>query len=577
MSAEEEKKEYTADDGAFDSTELDEYGVWVKSGPDDLDSDLSADSVENLDLEDVGSDVESGSLDAWAESEQGNPESESLEDDLMSLDDADFSLDESFGDNEPDELDSESDTAFDELNEDLSFSIDEDDIADDTRVDDQAGESELTAEEEALLSELEEDDNEEPAAIDEEPAAIDTESSFELDDFDDIEAVTRDLTDEPPEEAEKPQAAARDVSPQVLEKIEGELSGIRTEIAALKAELAELYGLRDTVKTSGPETETPDAPSTVESVSSPVEEFESDDLFVPDEDETDATTISDVLAETDDEFFLPQDDEEGGGFFDDDGDETIALTGDELDNILSTAEFTEEAGKPTEFEDETSFGLPDTDEQDITFDDLSEDDSFEEESFEESTVTIGSDIDEFDAAVDEISLEPDDDLIGPDESADNEEVDALASMDLEQELSDIDELTDEDEPAGGQDIPDIDGISNEDQLTTEDELADIEEFSEEDISDDDELVAPVSEEVPTEDFEVDEQSELQPDTDIEVTDESTRNVDEIPSGLREEIRSVLTYMDQLLESLPEDKIREFAESEHFEVYKRLFEELDLEP
>ena len=50
----------------------------------------------------------------------------------------------------------------------------------------------------------------------------------------------------------------------------------------------------------------------------------------------------------------------------------------------------------------------------------------------------------------------------------------------------------------------------------------------------------------------------------------------IPENLRDEIRSVLKYMDQLLESLPEDKIQEFAKSEHFEVYRRLFEELELE-
>ena len=34
-------------------------------------------------------------------------------------------------------------------------------------------------------------------------------------------------------------------------------------------------------------------------------------------------------------------------------------------------------------------------------------------------------------------------------------------------------------------------------------------------------------------------------------------------------------MDQLLESLPEDKIEEFAKSEHFKVYRKLFEELGI--
>ena len=34
-------------------------------------------------------------------------------------------------------------------------------------------------------------------------------------------------------------------------------------------------------------------------------------------------------------------------------------------------------------------------------------------------------------------------------------------------------------------------------------------------------------------------------------------------------------MDQLLDNLPEEKIAEFARSEHFELYKKLFVELGL--
>lgn len=49
----------------------------------------------------------------------------------------------------------------------------------------------------------------------------------------------------------------------------------------------------------------------------------------------------------------------------------------------------------------------------------------------------------------------------------------------------------------------------------------------------------------------------------------------IPQNMREEIKSVLAYMDQLLENLPEEKIVEFARSEHFPVYKKLFTELGL--
>jgi len=45
--------------------------------------------------------------------------------------------------------------------------------------------------------------------------------------------------------------------------------------------------------------------------------------------------------------------------------------------------------------------------------------------------------------------------------------------------------------------------------------------------------------------------------------------------LKSEIRSVLTYLDRLLQALPEDKIEEFAQSEHYDTYKQLFEDLGL--
>ncbi len=53
-----------------------------------------------------------------------------------------------------------------------------------------------------------------------------------------------------------------------------------------------------------------------------------------------------------------------------------------------------------------------------------------------------------------------------------------------------------------------------------------------------------------------------------------RDID-IPVGLKSELRNILSYMDQLLESLPEQKIEEFAKSEYFDSYKKLFKELGL--
>lgn len=45
--------------------------------------------------------------------------------------------------------------------------------------------------------------------------------------------------------------------------------------------------------------------------------------------------------------------------------------------------------------------------------------------------------------------------------------------------------------------------------------------------------------------------------------------------LKEDVKEVLVYLDRLLDALPEDKIKEFAKSEAFEKYKKLFEELKI--
>ena len=54
------------------------------------------------------------------------------------------------------------------------------------------------------------------------------------------------------------------------------------------------------------------------------------------------------------------------------------------------------------------------------------------------------------------------------------------------------------------------------------------------------------------------------------------NVQNIPAHLYKELKTVLSYMDGFLESLPEEKIEEFARSKYFETYKKLFKELGLE-
>lgn len=56
---------------------------------------------------------------------------------------------------------------------------------------------------------------------------------------------------------------------------------------------------------------------------------------------------------------------------------------------------------------------------------------------------------------------------------------------------------------------------------------------------------------------------------------SSENKGDLPEDIKADVKSVLLYMDQLLENLPEEKIMEFAKSEQFATYKKLFNELGL--
>ncbi|MBI9103426.1 MAG: hypothetical protein JEY99_13495 [Spirochaetales bacterium] len=78
------------------------------------------------------------------------------------------------------------------------------------------------------------------------------------------------------------------------------------------------------------------------------------------------------------------------------------------------------------------------------------------------------------------------------------------------------------------------------------------------------------------DMELEEEPPAIPDMDdTEAPDDMGSSVEDIPDTIKEEIRSVLSYMDKLLEALPDDKIEEFAKSEHFNVYQKLFDDLGL--
>jgi hypothetical protein len=73
----------------------------------------------------------------------------------------------------------------------------------------------------------------------------------------------------------------------------------------------------------------------------------------------------------------------------------------------------------------------------------------------------------------------------------------------------------------------------------------------------------------------DENFSLPGSADIAEAGDTATSTAEVTPAIKMGLRDVLIYMDKLLESLPEEKINEFAQSEHYTTYKKLFEELDI--
>ena len=104
------------------------------------------------------------------------------------------------------------------------------------------------------------------------------------------------------------------------------------------------------------------------------------------------------------------------------------------------------------------------------------------------------------------------------------------------------------------------------ESSVEEELPPIEELEELSIEEEDAIEK--------EDSDAEKEAEV-PESEIEIPGEESSDAVKIPSGLQQEIVTVLTYMDKLLESLPDDKIEEFARSEYFDTYKKLFKDLGI--
>jgi len=469
------------------------------------------------------------------------------------------------------------------------------------------------------------------AAADREPPA-----------FDDLEAVERELSEPSPGSSASGRGPARqqEASPSLandlLERIASELSSIRGELVTLKSQIGSLKA--------------------EEAASQNVEAEE------------------------------PKGKAAAGGFFDEEEDETIALTGDELDNILNTADFTEETpGEegpaidvdlgsisleeesilPESGDYQTAETLPGIEEihlepaeagiEEPPANEFPEIEIMAEEganpltqapedtSYLEEPLEAGEELD-----LSEIQLheEPLGEMPGiPEEAEPIAETEEAAAV-QEEELPEIEGLEDltlgmeakpgympeaveEARPVEAlPEIEDIDfgeiSLAEESSASVEEveEVEEAEEVEELDVMEDDlspaatstiednELAArleestikpaePVSfhpdeipmdlddsffvgapEEAKAEELEPVEPVEAEPSPEPARKAEVPKAAPQPPIGgdndrLKNEIRGVLSYLDKLLESLPESKIDEFAHSEYFDTYKKLFEELGL--
>jgi hypothetical protein len=330
-------------------------------------------------------------------------------------------------------------------------------------------------------------------------------------------------------ELSRPSEERPDTAALVLEKIERELSAIRREISDLKEELTVLRKERDDIT----------AP--------------------PKADDEDAVA----------------------GFFGAEEDETIALTGDELDNILNTADVTEatlEAGPETDGEPGPFEGV-DLVSADILDEDILERAEAVPRVTEADMPALGAE-GTFEAEVsegmeDESSLLPSEDLGTLDFSEDDGGGEGA--------------IVETDEPEAEEGMP-IDLAAD---LAAEAEAAVAESGEPEAMEIDLEAeMGPAPAVGPTAGMDLDNAMEdllpsgtgIELDTPIDESQEAPMAASEakppeappIPDDLRDEIKSVLAYLDQLLEALPDEKIEEFAKSEYFGVYKKLFVELGLE-
>lgn len=568
--------------------ELDSYGVWIKKAPNEIAND---DFNFDADLPDF-SDIDVSSFDEKNDEKKENKSEEVPLDDFLN---SDFSekKEEPANEIEPIDIDLSFDSDKEKIaSEPSSSSIDDFEQTSDLS---HAGESFSDDTEEIDISDFGIDMNDDSHAAEKtSPSTLETtdydlsvDGATKTNDF--PEPVVTNFDEEAKslmDNVTEPESRADET---LLRKIADDLSGLKNEIADLKNEFVELKARSKSM----PQT----APSEIQK----------------------------------------------GGFFSDlDDDETISLSGDELDNIMNTSDFaatspTVSANEQTdkapnqadsaastaeknaeskndslieaaglESNADLDFPTPIDETEDNTFHNVETDDNLVID-FDEKIEEEGKDANEDDelASIADIELpkasdilptEPEQDVapIESEASADFEEPQAreTASGDasfenrtgeqLEEPAFDVNNYF-KDDPSGVEAF-----VKNElakNNTANEEPAAEKEAKPAFDVNnyfkdDPSEVEAFVKNELAKNNAANEEPAAKEEATEgmlkkAENEEKPSASGNAISDDLKEEIKSVLLYMDKLLENLPETKIVEFAKSEEFSTYKKLFETLGI--
>ncbi|EMO53327.1 hypothetical protein LEP1GSC172_2053 [Leptospira noguchii] len=282
-------------------------------------------------------------------------------------------------------------------------------------------------------------------------------------------------------------------------------------------------------------------------------------------------------------------------------DAPISLSGNELDNILNTSSGVSDDDLPdfiTHIEDE-DFSLPveqdsnllsldeisnsslfeDSEEEKISLPEhelegigspvLSEEDSLSFEDFELPT----NDLEELENSTleDEDANEPialSDEELGNLLASENEEPAAMSEDEFGSNISEVEAEEDLSEILG--ELPPVSDLDAFDSI-------------DEDVSKEEEVskIVPTLESVKDQEMvivldEYADQEEPSPIEELRKTPDQTEAITgqlsgDVPS--KDEMKRIMTYLDELLGNLPDDLIREFSRSDYFELYKKLMKQI----